>query len=53
MSTTTAPRMKQRYNDEIKATLREQLGLTNVMQVPTVTKVVVTWVSVTPPGTPS
>ena len=44
MSTTTAntaPRLKQRYNDEIKATLREQLGLTNVMQVPTVTKVVV------------
>ena len=33
--------MKQRYNDEIKAALKEQLGLDNVMQVPTVTKVVV------------
>jgi large subunit ribosomal protein L5 len=44
MTTTTSsaqPRLKQRYNDEIKATLREQLGLANVMQVPTVTKVVV------------
>jgi len=40
-ATTTGPRMKQRYNDEIKATLKEQLGLDNVMQVPTVTKVVV------------
>ena len=40
-ATTTAPRMKQRYNDEIKAALKEQLGLDNVMQVPTVTKVVV------------
>jgi large subunit ribosomal protein L5 len=35
------PRLKQRYNDEIKAQLKEQLGLDNVMQVPTVTKVVV------------
>ena len=40
-ATTTGPRMKQRYNDEIKAALKEQLGLDNVMQVPTVTKVVV------------
>ena len=40
-ATTTQPRLKQRYNDEIKAQLQEQLGLGNVMQVPTVTKVVV------------
>ena len=40
-ATTTGPRMKQRYNDEIKSALKEQLGLDNVMQVPTVTKVVV------------
>ena len=40
-ATTTGPRMKQRYNDEIKSALEEQLGLDNVMQVPTVTKVVV------------
>jgi large subunit ribosomal protein L5 len=41
MTATTQPRFKQRYNDEIKAALQEQLGLANVMQVPTVTKVVV------------
>ncbi|MCU0278506.1 MAG: 50S ribosomal protein L5 [Candidatus Nanopelagicales bacterium] len=40
-ATTTQPRLKQRYNDEIKSALKEQLGLANVMQVPTVTKVVV------------
>ncbi len=40
-ATTTQPRLKQRYNDEIKSTLKEQLALSNVMQVPTVTKVVV------------
>ncbi|MFN8184798.1 MAG: 50S ribosomal protein L5 [Candidatus Nanopelagicales bacterium] len=40
-ATTTQPRLKQRYHDEIKPTLQEQLGLSNVMQVPTVTKVVV------------
>ncbi len=39
--TQALPRLKQRYNDEIRATLKEQLGLGNVMQVPTVTKVVV------------
>ena len=43
MTTTTssAPRLKARYHDEIKGQLKEQLGLANVMQVPTVTKVVV------------
>jgi large subunit ribosomal protein L5 len=39
--TSAQPRLKQRYNDEIKGQLKEQLGLANVMQVPTVTKVVV------------
>jgi large subunit ribosomal protein L5 len=39
--TQTLPRLKQRYNDEIRATLQDQLGLSNVMQVPTVTKVIV------------
>ena len=37
----SAPRLKQRYQDEIKATLREQFGYGNVMQVPGVVKVVV------------
>ena len=47
MSTTTAtetptlPRLKQRYREEIVPALRGQFGVANVMQVPTVTKVVV------------
>ncbi len=44
MTTTEAralPRLKQRYRDEISGALREQFEITNVMQVPTVTKVVV------------
>ncbi len=38
---TAAPRLKTRYNDEIKAILREQFGYDNPMQIPGVTKVVV------------
>jgi len=45
MTTTTEtvprPRLKLRYREEIVPTLREQFGYGNVMQVPTVTKVVV------------
>ena len=44
MSTVEAPavpRLKQRYRDEIVASLREEFGYGNVMQVPAVTKVVV------------
>ena len=44
MSTVEAPavpRLKQRYRDEIVASLREEFGYGNVMQVPGVTKVVV------------
>ena len=37
----TTPRLKQRYQDEIKTSLREQFGYGNVMQVPGVVKVVV------------
>ncbi|HEY5049868.1 MAG TPA: 50S ribosomal protein L5 [Acidothermaceae bacterium] len=37
----TAPRLKQRYRDEISAQLREQFGYSNVMQTPGLTKVVV------------
>ncbi|MEC7120821.1 MAG: 50S ribosomal protein L5 [Pseudomonadota bacterium] len=32
-------RLKQRYNDELKAKLQEQLGLDNVMQIPRITKI--------------
>ncbi|MFM7145251.1 MAG: 50S ribosomal protein L5 [Actinomycetales bacterium] len=43
MSTATAakPRLKARYREEIVPALREEFGFANVMQVPTVTKVVV------------
>jgi len=37
----TAPRLKQRYQDEVKSSLQEQFGHGNVMQVPGVVKVVV------------
>jgi large subunit ribosomal protein L5 len=41
MSTTTAPRLKQKYNNEIKAALLAELGIKNVMSVPTLEKIVV------------
>ena len=36
-----APRLKQRYTDEIAGALREEFHYPNVMQVPTLTKIVV------------
>ena len=39
--TKALPRLKVRYREEILPALREQFGYANVMQVPTVTKVVV------------
>ncbi len=35
------PRLKQRYRDEIAPALREELGITNVMHLPTFEKIVV------------
>jgi len=35
------PRLKQRYQDEVKAALQAQLGLSNVMQVPKLEKIVI------------
>jgi len=35
------PRLKQRYRDELLPKLREEFGYANVMQVPTLTKIVV------------
>jgi large subunit ribosomal protein L5 len=35
------PRLKQRYRDEIVTTLRDEFSFANVMQVPTLTKIVV------------
>jgi large subunit ribosomal protein L5 len=38
---TVMPRLKQRYRDEIAPALKEQLGITNPMQVPGFEKIVV------------
>jgi large subunit ribosomal protein L5 len=38
--TTTRPRLRQRYDDEVRAQLKETLGLENVMEVPRFTKIV-------------
>ena len=35
------PRLKARYNDEIKASLRDDLGIENVMQIPKIEKIVI------------
>ena len=39
--TTPVPRLKTRYDDEIRTDLQEQLGLSNVMQVPRLEKIVI------------
>ncbi len=41
MSTVTAPRLKTRYRAEIKPALKAKFGYKNVMQIPTLTKVIV------------
>jgi large subunit ribosomal protein L5 len=45
MSTTETapaiPRLKQRYNDEIRAQLQTELGLSNVMEVPRFEKIII------------
>jgi large subunit ribosomal protein L5 len=40
-TTTEIPRLKARYNDEIKAKLQDELGIQNVMQVPGLEKIVI------------
>jgi large subunit ribosomal protein L5 len=40
-STTERPRLRQRYDSEVKPALQQELGLANVMQVPRVEKIVV------------
>ena len=35
------PRLKRRYNEEIRVALKEQLGLANIMEVPRLEKIVV------------
>jgi len=41
MATTTAPRLKARYDAEVKQALLAQLGLSNAMEVPKLEKVVI------------
>ena len=41
MATATTPRLKQRYDAEVKQALLAQLGLSNVMQVPKLEKIVI------------
>jgi large subunit ribosomal protein L5 len=36
---TYMPRLKQRYNDELREQLKEQFELTSIMQVPTISKI--------------
>jgi large subunit ribosomal protein L5 len=38
---TSAPRLKARYRDEVRSALEKELGLTNVMEVPRLEKIVV------------
>jgi large subunit ribosomal protein L5 len=40
VSTTTRPRLKVRFDEEIRPALKEELGLDNIMQVPRLTKIV-------------
>jgi large subunit ribosomal protein L5 len=40
-ATTERPRLKQRYDGELRAQLKEALGLANVMEVPRLEKIVV------------
>jgi large subunit ribosomal protein L5 len=40
-TTKTVPRLKQRYAEQIKGQLQQQLELSNVMQVPTLEKIVI------------
>jgi large subunit ribosomal protein L5 len=37
--TTYVPRLKQRYNDELRDQLKDELGVDSIMQVPRITKI--------------
>ncbi len=41
MTTITKPRLKEMYQNEIRAQLKTDLGLDNIMQVPTLSKIVI------------
>ncbi|MBV9952715.1 MAG: 50S ribosomal protein L5 [Acidimicrobiia bacterium] len=40
-TTTTVPRLKTRYDQEVRGALQQELGLANIMQVPRLSKIVV------------
>ena len=40
-ATTTVPRLKTRYDTEVRSQLKDELGLGNVMQVPRLSKIVI------------
>jgi large subunit ribosomal protein L5 len=40
-TTTARPRLKERYDNEVRAQLKDSLGLANVMEVPRLTKIVI------------
>ncbi|NCY15301.1 MAG: 50S ribosomal protein L5 [Actinobacteria bacterium] len=40
-ATTSVPRLKAKYNDEIRGALKESLGLGNIMEVPRFEKIVI------------
>ena len=41
MSTVTAPRLKERYKNEVSALLQKEFNFSNKMQIPTLSKIVV------------
>jgi large subunit ribosomal protein L5 len=41
VSDDTAPRMKIQFRDELRPALKDELGLSNIMQVPTLDKIVI------------
>jgi large subunit ribosomal protein L5 len=41
MTTTTRPRLKVRYDETLRAQLKDELGLANIMQVPRLEKIVI------------
>jgi large subunit ribosomal protein L5 len=41
VTTTTRPRLKERYDAEVRAQLKEELGLDNIMESPRLVKIVV------------
>jgi large subunit ribosomal protein L5 len=41
VATTTRPRLKERYDSQVRAELKDSLGLGNIMQVPRLSKIVI------------